>query len=98
MATADKRATCLRSRIPEAASLLRTQFGARRIWLFGSLAQGNPSPNCDVDIAVEGVQSNQFFEALAELMQLFGVRVDLVAMEKAPPSLRQRIFAEGTEL
>lgn len=97
-AAAEQRARLLRSRLPEATALLRTQFGTKRVWLFGSLVQGNPSSDCDVDLAVEGLKPNQYFDALAELMRLFGVRVDLVPVEKAPSSLRDRILAEGAEL
>ena len=87
------RAEQLRRRLPEAAASLRAR-GARRIGVFGSLVQGTPSPDCDVDLAVEGLPHEVYFEALAELIRLLGA-VDLVRMEEAPDSLRDRIDAEA---
>lgn len=72
--------------------------GARRVWLFGSLVAGSPTAHSDVDLAVEGLSSNAYFGALADLMELFHGRVDLVRWEEAPESLRARILAEGIEL
>ena len=91
------RADELRTRLGAAASLL-VAAGARRTWLFGSLAEGAPRIESDVDLAVEGVPRDRYFELLAALMELFGTRVDLVRMEDAPASLIERIRATGRAL
>lgn len=92
-----RRAEGLLGRMGDAAALLRAA-GAGRVWLFGSLAEGRPRPESDVDLAVEGLPGAAFFEALAALMTLFGTRVDLVRLEEAPDSLRERVLALGRPL
>jgi uncharacterized protein len=91
------RAASFRDKLPEAARLLRER-GAGRVVLFGSLAAGEPGPTSDVDLAVEGLPGIEYFPALADLMGLFVAPVDLVRLEQAPPSLRERIEAEGVPL
>jgi predicted nucleotidyltransferase len=92
-----QRAERLRSRLSEAAQSLRAR-GARRVILFGSLGETEPGPEPDVDIAVDGLPPVEYFPALAELMTLFRARVDLVRLEEAPTSLRERIAQEGRPL
>jgi len=66
--------------------------------LFGSLAEGRPSPASDVDLAVEGIARDRYFACLADLMALFGAPVDLVRLEEASASLRARVDAMGIPL
>jgi predicted nucleotidyltransferase len=90
------RAEHLRERLPEAASVLR-RHGARTVYLFGSLLDDTRAPR-DVDLAVAGLPSSRYFRALADLMEVFGGPVDLVRLEDAPGSLRERIESEGVAL
>jgi predicted nucleotidyltransferase len=87
----------LLGRVPAAKELLG-RFGARRAWVFGSLLTGSATEESDVDLAVEGLPESAYFPALGALMQLFTGPVDLVRMEEAGESLRQRVLAEGREL
>lgn len=87
----------LRAHLSRSAQALKAR-GARRVVLFGSLAGTEPGPEADVDLAVEGLQAAAYMEALSEQMSLFGTRVDLVRLEEAPASLRDRIEAEGITL
>ncbi|MGE5152944.1 MAG: nucleotidyltransferase family protein [Bdellovibrio bacteriovorus] len=93
-----ERAQRLRDGLADAAALLRTRYGATRVVLFGSLATGSHGETSDVDLAVEGLPSDQYFLALADLMALFVAPVDLVRLEEAPQSLLDRIAAEGEPL
>ncbi len=95
---AEARAQALRHKLPEAARLLKNEYGASRLVLFGSLASGGVTENSDVDLAVEGLEPELYFPALADLMGLFGTGVDLVRVEHAPPSLAERIQQEGVAL
>jgi len=97
-ARAKVRADQLCARLPPAAALLVERHGARRVVLFGSLADGTYSEHSDVDLAVEGMPSARYFEALAELMALFGGPVDLVRIEEAGSSLRAHIEEVGRPL
>ncbi len=97
-ARAERRADGLRARLPEAARLLAERYRAGRVILFGSLADGTYSEDSDVDLAVEGMPPAGYFQALGELMALFGGPVDLVRVEDAAPSLRVYIEREGRPL
>jgi predicted nucleotidyltransferase len=92
------RARRLRQGLPAAAQLLGEIYGARRVVLFGSLATGSVSETSDVDLAVEGLPGPRYFAALSDLMALLACPVDLIRIEEAPESLRQRIAAEGEVL
>ena len=93
-----ERAERLRAGTERARHLLIDTHGATRVWLFGSLVAGSPTAHSDVDLAVEGLASKVYFRALADLMALFHGPVDLVRLEDASDSLRERVFAEGVEL
>ncbi|MCC9078792.1 nucleotidyltransferase domain-containing protein [Litorilinea aerophila] len=83
-----------------AAALLKEQFGATRVVLFGSLAHGRWfSPTSDVDLAAWGLAPADFFTAVARLQDLApGFEVDLVMAERCPPHLWQVIEKEGISL
>lgn len=84
----------------EAARVLRDQFGAHRVVVFGSLAHESWFTRwSDVDLAAWGVPADQFYEAVAVVTGLSSVfKVDLVDPESCRPSLRQAIEREGIEL
>jgi predicted nucleotidyltransferase len=92
------RAARLLAHVAEARSVLVSRHGATKVWLFGSLASGQPTAESDVDLAVEGLASDAYFNALADLMAVFGGPVDLVRLEEASESLRDRVSAEGRAL
>jgi predicted nucleotidyltransferase len=93
-----ERARQLRRLLPEAAEVLRARYGAERVVLFGSVATGTCREGSDLDLAVTGLGRDRYFDALADLMALFGAPVDLVRLEEVPDSLRQRITEEGEPL
>jgi predicted nucleotidyltransferase len=68
------------------------------VLLFGSLAAGRCAPGSDIDLAVEGLAPERYFDALADLMALFEAPVDLVRTEDAAPSLAARLEAEAVVL
>lgn len=88
----------LRERAAGAASLLRRDFGAARVVLFGSVAGETATPESDVDLAVEGVASARFWRAAAMAAQVCGRDVHLVDLATVGVSLRARIDAEGIAL
>ncbi len=83
-----------------AADLLRAQFGATRVVLFGSLARGGPfDEHSDIDLAAWGIDARQYLRAVARLLDLDpDISVDLVRAEEARPSLLESIEQEGIEL
>ena len=86
--------------VHRAAALLREQFGATQVMVFGSLVHGYWfSRTSDIDLAAWGLQADDYFVAVAKLQDIsseFGV--DLVAMERCKPKLREIILREGERL
>jgi predicted nucleotidyltransferase len=93
----EERARRILARLPDVTRALR-DAGAQRILLFGSLAEGRARPDSDLDLAVGGLAADRYFAALAEAMRLAECPVDLVRLEEASDSLRERIASEGREL
>jgi len=89
------RAEALRRAAVDLAGHLYRHYGVRRVWLFGSLAWGDPTETADLDLAVEGLDPMRYFAALGDLLLEAPCRVDLVRLEEAPHALRQRIQKEG---
>ena len=90
----------LLARIREAATALKTRFGVRRVVLFGSLAhEAWFVPDSDVDLAVEGLAGDDYWEAWRLVEEVIGDRlVDLIEIEMAGESLRRAIERYGVEL
>jgi predicted nucleotidyltransferase len=88
-------------RVRKAAEVLKSQFGARRVFLFGSLAQPFWFKEIsDVDLAVEGLKSGKdYWEAWQVIEEIIADRsVDLIETETAGESLRHAIQKFGSEL
>ena len=60
---------------------LAHRYGAAKVWLFGSSADGRKQGR-DLDLAVEGVAAARFFQFVGELMLSLSKPVDVVAMGK----------------
>lgn len=84
----------------QAAKLLKEKFGAKLVVLFGSLAQRDfIHQRSDIDLAVEGIKSQDFWQAWAALDTLGAeFEIDLVDVETISPKLRRAIEQEGVEL
>lgn len=92
--------TQLLGRVREAAELLKERFGVRRVVLLGSLAhRAWFVPQSDVDLAVEGLDSAEYWRAWRAVEQVIEDRaVDLIEMETAGESLLQAVQRYGVEL
>jgi predicted nucleotidyltransferase len=98
IAAREQRASALRQRVQEAASRLTGEYGARCVWLFGSLAWGDLHEESDVDVLVEGLPAERWEAAAAFLEEAVGVPVDLIRSEEAPASLVERVRCSGRRL
>src|SRR6185295_8727318 len=70
--------------------LLKETFGAREVYLFGSLAGQSPwHSRSDIDLAVEGLAPDKYLSALTACYEILppGVELDLVTLETAPLEL-----------
>ncbi len=83
-----------------AAAALKRTLGVRRVILFGSLANTHWfKTDSDVDIAIEGLAKDAFWEAWRLLEDSIHDRpVDMVEIETASESLRRAIQRYGIEL
>jgi predicted nucleotidyltransferase len=84
----------------QAAALLHSEFGARRVVVFGSLAQRAWfTERSDIDLAAWGIPVDRYYGAVAVVTGLSPLfKVDLVDPETCRQSVRQAIEAEGIEL
>jgi predicted nucleotidyltransferase len=80
-----------------AAEILRRQFGATQVIVFGSLACRECfSPWSDIDLAALGIPPDLFYRAVAAVTGISSeFKIDLVAPEDCQPTLRQAIEREG---
>jgi len=80
--------------------MLRDQFGAVRVAVFGSLLRPDMfHERSDMDLAVWGTDERPYFRAVGRLQALDAtIAVDLVAVESAPPHVMAAILLEGVGL
>ncbi len=81
------------------ARMLKERFGATRVRLFGSLARRDEVEGFDIDVAVEGLASRDYFRAWGEAEKLVTRKLDLIDLkDELPPLLRKRIEQDGVDL
>jgi predicted nucleotidyltransferase len=86
--------------VHKAAKLLKTEFGASEVILFGSLARrGSFSLYSDIDLAVRGIAPEKFFAASAAIERVdVNFQIDLVELETCPPAVLKKIEKDGKPL
>ena len=84
----------------KAAHLLRKEFGAEKVLLFGSLAHEEWfGPWSDIDLAAQGILPESFYSAVASVTGMSpSFRIDLIDMDECRPTLRKVIEEEGIEI
>lgn len=84
----------------KASVLLKHEFGAEQVMLFGSLARGEPlSSHSDVDLAVWNLDENLLYRAVSRLLEIDpSISVDLLRIEDTSSNLQNAILAEGVLL
>lgn len=84
----------------KAAKLLKTEFGAKEVILFGSLARRVDFTRwSDIDLAVRGIDPEKFFGAFGAIERIdMNFQIDLVELETCPPALLKSIEEDGKPL
>jgi uncharacterized protein len=84
----------------KAAKLLKTEFGAEEVILFGSLARrGDFTLYSDIDLAERGIPSERYLAAMATVLHLDAeFKIDLVDIKTCLPVLREEIEETGKPL
>ena len=82
------------------ARLLREDFQAHRVVVFGSLThRAWFNPSSDIDLAAWGIPDDQYYRAVAAVTGISSdFKVDLVDPESCQASLRRVIEREGIEI
>jgi predicted nucleotidyltransferase len=84
----------------KAARILREQYHAERVAVFGSLLhEARFTPWSDVDIAAWGIPPEQTFRAIGAVMDLdASLEINLVDVNTCTPSLRKAIEQEAVDV
>jgi len=84
----------------KAAKLLKNEFDASEVILFGSLARrGSFSLYSDIDLAVRGIAPEKVFAASAAIERVdVNFQIDLVDLETCPAALLKKIEKDGKPL
>lgn len=77
------------------ALFLVQRYNVTRVILFGSFAKGRYRFDSDVDIAVEGLSSRDYWKAWVEVDNLSSISVDLRCLEDFPTEFRNQIIKQG---
>jgi len=80
------------------ARLLYQKYGVDKVYLFGSLAKAETfHQKSDIDLAVEGLPSQFYFKALAEIWHELpsGMELDLIPLEDADAEFYKKVLEEG---
>lgn len=75
------------------------KYGITRIFVFGSVARGDTTPQSDVDFLVDMQEGASLFGVAGfsyEAGQLLGVRVDVVP-RSALPRVSDRVFVDNVQ-
>ena len=84
----------------QAAELLRDQYDADKVVVFGSLVRDDWfTPWSDIDLAAWGIPPDRFYGAVAAVTGLSAVfKVDLIDLETCRPAVREAVARDGVEL
>ena len=84
----------------QAAQLLRAEFKAQRVVLFGSLVHESEFTLwSDIDLAAWGIPAHRFFAAVAAVTGLTpDFKIDLIDPDTCRPGLKAAIEHDGLEL
>lgn len=84
----------------QAATLLKQEFQAQQVILFGSVAHGQWfSPTSDIDLAVRQLAPDTYFIAVARLQDLSPeFKIDLVPLESCAVDFQRAILQNGQVL
>ncbi len=83
-----------------AAKILHGNFGAQRVAVFGSLAEGvGFSSNSDIDIAAWDIPSSEYYNALININEISSdFMIDLVDPRDCRDAIRKAVEETGVDL
>ena len=83
-----------------AATLLKEEYGVKRVVLIGSLASGKGfHPRSDIDLVIWEPDEKKYYQAVGKLLGLHpAFEIDLIDPEYASPNLSSVIEQDGVSL
>lgn len=80
-----------------AADILKKEYGAKQVWVFGSLTEKNRfNKNSDIDLAEDGIPDNKFYSAISAITRAIkDFKVDLVDVRSCRDIIKSAIEKEG---
>ncbi|MFH1097214.1 MAG: nucleotidyltransferase domain-containing protein [Candidatus Desantisbacteria bacterium] len=83
----------------KAAFILKNEYSANEVILFGSLLHKQFfSLASDIDVAVSGLPSDKFFQALYKVGFLSDIKIEMVDIEECRDYIKEIIKKEGIKL
>ncbi|OPY36405.1 MAG: Nucleotidyltransferase domain protein [Methanoregula sp. PtaU1.Bin051] len=96
--TRQRRKSPVFSRLEKALPVIKSQYGVRRIGIFGSFARGDAKRTSDVDVLVEfqpgQATFDNFMRLVYDLEDLFKRKVDLLTVAGIDKYIRPRVERE----
>jgi predicted nucleotidyltransferase len=78
--------------------LLRERFEFEDIYIFGSVLTNRFSFKSDIDLAIKGLKTEDFFKAHAFLIRECGFAIDLKPFEDMTIELQKTVLLKGDRL
>lgn len=88
------------SNAKKAAEILKKDYGAHEVWIFGSLTNKNKfHKRSDIDLAEAGIPDSQYYSAFAAITRVIkDFEIDLVDMNDCKKYIKKSIKKEGIKL
>lgn len=86
-----------REEAEKAAKILKEQFQADKVWIFGSLTQKEKfHAGSDIDLAASGIPPEKFYKAFGTITrEIKDFQIDLVDIDDCKEYLKEAIKREG---
>ena len=81
--------------------MVRSRFGIKSLFLFGSVARNESTLESDLDFVVNfdgAITFDRYMDLKIFLEDLFGKKIDLAIEDSLKPQIRQRILEEAIDV
>lgn len=82
----------MQEKVRKFSIMLAEKYGVKKVYLFGSLAEGLFLKGSDIDLAVEGMDLESYLKALAEYRVVGGVHLDILHLGFCKPGIKEQIL------
>jgi uncharacterized protein len=81
--------------------MVRSRFGIKSLFLFGSVARNEATQESDLDFVVDfdgTITFDRYMDLKIFLEDLFGKKIDLAIEDSLKPQIRQKILEEAIDV